>query len=288
MDQNKDRVQNKPKRSVLSLLNRRSTKVEPQVVVEEEEEEQNIPIQPSNSAHSTPIKRISECSLRRHNSSQDINLDSASSRCGMLKPKIFTASNRLSHQFGLCCSIDERAVTPIPVTVRYKSMPDIETKKISSQQPRHHHQNGFSNATVLEAHEVIVHRPPKTPPSSEPASPQRPSSTTVQNSSHNSPATEPNHKIQFTEIHNSIAMSACRSRLREKILGNAVHQQESQHSSSPNVSTVNSISLEPPPDPNRSLSYDGLVPASTNSLAKQSLIAAQLLNLIPTEKARER
>lgn len=131
----------------------------------------------------------------------------------------------------------------------------------------------------------------------------------------------------------SIAMSACRSRLRQKLMppggsldlplmsssataaaGASGSADAVQHFSSPNI-TSGGVRLlardsvdadcdsaetesalmaatEEGVAANRSLSYDVLTgvkrPASADSLAKQSLIAAQLLNLIPAERARER
>lgn len=133
----------------------------------------------------------------------------------------------------------------------------------------------------------------------------------------------------------SIAMSACRSRLRQKLLppggsldlplmsssaAAAASASGStdvvQHFSSPNIvsggvgarllahdyddadgdsadaESAFMAATEEGIAANRSLSYDVLTgvkrPASADSLAKQSLIAAQLLNLIPAERARER
>lgn len=96
----------------------------------------------------------------------------------------------------------------------------------------------------------------------------------------------------------SIAMSACRSRLRERLLppGYVNRSQpspnEQQHYSFPNI-------IETSPNPStaehrnsRSISCDllsnGKRTGKTESLAKNSLMAAQLINLIPTEVARER
>lgn len=128
----------------------------------------------------------------------------------------------------------------------------------------------------------------------------------------------------------SIAMSACRSRLRQKLLppGGSLDlplagtpggpADALQHFSSPNIAggaigvgarllardcddadgdsadTESALmaATEEGVAANRSLSYDVLTgvkrPVSADSLAKQSLIAAQLLNLIPAERARER
>lgn len=114
----------------------------------------------------------------------------------------------------------------------------------------------------------------------------------------------------------SIAMSACRSRLRERLLppGHANHrtqssneqqqqqrrkqqqqqQNEQQHCSFPDIVEKSSNSTSSEHRNSRSISCDLITNAKrtgkTESLAKNSLMAAQLinLNLIPTEVARER
>lgn len=89
----------------------------------------------------------------------------------------------------------------------------------------------------------------------------------------------------------SIAMSACRSRLREKLLppGFDLANCSTSHSA---VATTDSITTVENPKHSRSFSCDALPNAKrsgrTESLAKHSLMAAQLINLIPTEVARER
>lgn len=99
----------------------------------------------------------------------------------------------------------------------------------------------------------------------------------------------------------SIAMSACRSRLRQKLMPpsssvDGATMQREQNLSFPNISDKDkSIDAFATPQHrnSRSYSYDMLTNAAkrtgrTESLAKNSLMAAQLINLIPTEVARER
>lgn len=97
----------------------------------------------------------------------------------------------------------------------------------------------------------------------------------------------------------SIAMSACRSRLRERLLppgyANRIIQSpnDQQHYSFPNIVESSSKPTSTTEHKNsRSISCDLLSNAKrtgkTESLAKNSLMAAQLINLIPTEVARER
>lgn len=113
------------------------------------------------------------------------------------------------------------------------------------------------------------------------------------------------NELDYPEGH-SIAMSACRSRLREKLLPPGyVHKiqqaneqfsnEQQQNSSFSNISNNNnkgdrSSAMEQPNA--RSYSCDIQQNAKRSgraeSLAKNSLMAAQLINLIPTEVARER
>ncbi|GAB0092546.1 Inositol polyphosphate 5-phosphatase E [Sergentomyia squamirostris] len=89
----------------------------------------------------------------------------------------------------------------------------------------------------------------------------------------------------------SIAVSACRSRLRKKLFPPGVNPDEINQSA-PDIATKE----EPEHRNSRSFSYDTLPgggilqqrPTSADSLARNTLMAAQVLNLIPTEKARER
>lgn len=108
--------------------------------------------------------------------------------------------------------------------------------------------------------------------------------------------------LDYPEGH-SIAMSACRSRLREKLLPPGYkhkaliqaqqQQQQQQHLSFTNASSNDKKGRPPNEQRNaRSFSCDILSNAKrsgrTESLAKNTLMAAQLINLIPTEVARER
>lgn len=98
----------------------------------------------------------------------------------------------------------------------------------------------------------------------------------------------------------SIAMSACRSRLRQKLLppSSSVDggtMQREQNLSVPNISDKDKLidgHTSQTHRNSRSYSYDMLTntrrTGKTESLAKNSLMAAQLINLIPTEVARER
>uniref|UniRef100_A0A1B0EZT4 Inositol polyphosphate-related phosphatase domain-containing protein n=1 Tax=Phlebotomus papatasi TaxID=29031 RepID=A0A1B0EZT4_PHLPP len=104
---------------------------------------------------------------------------------------------------------------------------------------------------------------------------------------------------QFTQTftppeRQNIAVSACRSRLRKKLFPPGTNLDE-MNLSAPNISDKDTSEHRN----SRSFSYDTLLgsgsgnivnqrPTSADSLARNTLMAAQVLNLIPTEKARER
>lgn len=265
-DRDKDKINPVKRKSLLNLLTRRSTKVEPQK--ESDIIDDTIVGDKSVSVQSTPIKQFHQSSLRRHNSSQ--NIGSASTTLEVEQPVRSNYCNRFSHQFSLCCS-NESATPPPPSSGRLGS----DNKSVNEVI----HQNG--NA-VKDEPLIIVHKSPENPLEV---------NVLVQQQASSSDAKKDPPKPVFNEYQSSIAMSACRSRLRQKLLPPGIKIDlacNEQHFSSPNISEK----LNETTGNNRSMSYDILTgvnrPASTDSLAKQSLIAAQLLHLIPAERARER
>lgn len=343
--------------SLLNLLTRRSTKVEPSL----ESNTNSILNSPvsvaTTSAHSSPVSTINQFRqghLRRHSSTQNISSIRREESVSPLhtvkrnvvgghpkKAKSSSSTNRFSHQFTLCCSVhDDRMCTP-PVSVRYNSLAQVELRRTTLIKPSSdsdaditattenggHHVSNVSSKTETIAQIPNGHTIPSLASSNSfttvtvhshhqesiPA-PSGPAVTTDDSSNDDST----DRPVVFNEFQSpSIAMSACRSRLRERLLPPAGHLVRSldlpnsppitaaeQHFSSPNISTIPpSTGSSPARDKpttisklvtnqNRSLSYDVLTgvrrPASADSLAKQSLIAAQLLNLIPAERARER
>lgn len=258
---NRDKDKTNPKRkSLLNLLSRRSTRVEPH-----NDSGNTIPDDKSVSVQSTPIKQYHPNVLRRHNSSQTLAIDSARN----------SSCNRFSHQFNLCCSIE--SATPPP-----QSLPNFLIDSDAKPLEGSVHRNG--NA-VKDEPLIIVHK-----------SPDNPNEVNVLVQEQDADGGNDVRKIDapkpvFNEYQTSIAMSACRSRLRQKLLPPGISidlASNEQHFSSPNISEK----LVEPKRNSRSMSYDVLTgrpsTASADSLAKQSLIAAQLLHLIPAERARER
>lgn len=348
--------------TLLNLLTRRSTKVEPSPSYQDNI---NSTLNPSNntdtntgatSVHSSPISTLNQFRqghLRRHSSTQNlssIRRDESASPLhkrtigGIPKKAKSSTTNRFSHQFTLCCSVhDERMCTP-PVSVRYNSMAQVELCRTLNKKPSDeilnapNENNGFGITTKAETTNKVPNGHVSLVPttnsfttatvhSNNLESLQVPSADTTNpfnllpmaqalstDESSNDDSTD--KPVVFNEYQSSIAMSACRSRLRERLLPPSGHFVRSldlpnsppitteQHFSSPNICTIASNGSSPARDKstaisasvvtnrNRSLSYDVLTgvrrPASADSLAKQSLIAAQLLNLIPAEKARER
>lgn len=318
----------KVKKSLInSLLSKRSTKVEPHPFDENNVSGQSYrPYtghleQQSVSANSSPIKACRNIDKnqmwRRHNSNHHMNsIDSMNSTFMRATSKAPLATkninNRLSHPFSLCCNrFDVNSVTP-PVTAS-GTYDVLENQENVSKTDTDNLSNGHYKIVSTK---VDVHSPLRTPTPTDSSndhvnlSPTKrlPNdfrvNDTVPEQQSESPSTTPTERFApakpvFAEYQTkSIAMSACRSRFREKLLppGTVLNATPEQHFSSPNISEKSAEKTTAPDHRNsRSYSYDILVgrggadrPGSTDSLVKQSLMAAQVLHLIPTEKARER
>lgn len=318
----------KVKKSLInSLLAKRSTKVEPHPF-----DDSNVSGQSyrpftghlesqSVSANSSPMKVCRDADKaqlwRRHNSNQHMNsIDSVSSSSFMRNKAPLSAkntNNRMSHPFSLCCNrFDVNSVTP-PVTASGQYDVYENQENVNKSDP-----DNISNGHYkIVSTKVDVHPPLRTPTPSDSSndhgsiSPNKrlPQESIADDAIHeqcsDSPSTSPTdrsppNKPVFNEYQTkSIAMSACRSRFREKLLppGTVLNATPEQHLSSPNISDKAVEKTGTSGHRNsRSYSYDILVgrsgsgerPGSTDSLVKQSLMAAQVLHLIPTEKARER
>lgn len=290
--------------------------------------------QQSVSANSTPIKqhrnnhgKSSNKFWRRHNSSHNVNsLDITSSHSSYLrtpkKDRKINKNFRHSHPFSsLCCSkFDTKSGTP-PIAsaakcnISFDSSQDDNDKnnhnRSEEQQSPTNSLNGISkieaeihplitdqsnsiasNSNSTDAITISPDRLPlvakSTTFSTSLSQPQSPTNTIHEGFLSDSAASESQPV--------SIAMTACRSRLRQKLLPPGTKMADSsieQHFSSPNISSGKTTDkLLAAHRNSRSLSYDLLSgvnrPGSADSLAKNSLVAAQVLNLIPTEKARER
>lgn len=306
MDRDKSKDTKKTS-SLLHKLTRRSTKVEPQ---QNHGDLCGTVSGSSVSAHSSPINQFRQSNLRRHSSTHNIStidqdiLPAHDENCVATKSKY--PNNRFSHQFSLCCAIDDRMTTP-PVSVRYNSIANVDVKKKSSSHKElpvyatNPCPNGGGVGGITTV--VTVHKLPDTEISSDSLPDEEKSPSNFENNNGSLMATplsiKDKPKPVFNEYQSSIAMSACRSRLRQKLLPPGKSHSDftgEQHFSSPNISSNEvpgaEVVVAEPPEGNRSLSYDILTgvkrPASADSLAKQSLIAAQLLNLIPAERVRER
>ncbi|XP_055911574.1 inositol polyphosphate 5-phosphatase E [Eupeodes corollae] len=199
--------------------------------------------------------------------------------------------NRFSHQFSLCCKVDRKPMTP-PVSVRYNSLPDAGCLK-------------RDNLTLnLDANAMAAE--PISECNSAPETPMNGKLMQSFNNSHSSPS---NSSVKSTQsecnVPRSIAITACRSRLRLKLLPPGKELvNEVQHMSSPNISTQPEVgAAEDVSDGVRSWSHDNIPlqrmekqqqqmqqqgGGSGSGLARQALMAAQVLSLIPTEKARDR
>lgn len=152
-----------------------------------------------------------------------------------------TNTNKISHQIGLCCSVDDRAGTPIEkISVKYKSLPDIQLRNCSikhlattiDQPVLTNHNRSPVNRTNVETSKSHTRTP-------EPFI----SSDQLKIKVDTSHSTK-HCQVSKNECQNSIAVSACRSRFRQQILTG-------------NTETLNEINL---PTDHRKLSCeDGVI-----------------------------
>lgn len=258
--------------------------------------------------------------------------------------------NRFSHQFSLCCKVERKPLTP-PVTVRYNSVTIddntlkrdnlslswsmIDDASISSD-------INNSNAAVATTSTALL---PLQPAQSTrgyktlhecASAPQSPVTAKVmfnENISHSSPSNSsvkstqsdtPNgvNSAAFAAVASTsgsgpirpIAVTACRSRLRLKLLppGKELPKQlplfdgapqpvvetmlratTPQHMSSPNIASKPEVIIEQPDTDFRFMSHENIQMGRQSlsqgaGLSSHALMSAQVLSLIPTEHARER
>ncbi|XP_016990132.2 inositol polyphosphate 5-phosphatase E [Drosophila rhopaloa] len=215
--------------------------------------------------------------------------------------------NRFSHQFSLCCKAEKKPLTP-PVTVRYNSIPDsnnvLRRDNLSLSWSM-----VDNNSVSLHSSEGSSHRPrPSSECASAPESPVASKTFFAQCS----PAAAQASVVRSESLQNRspirpIAVSACRSRLRLKLYppgqelpplqsaeepGDIKRATTPQHMSSPNIATqpdeIEPLQEQPGV---RFMSHENMTlqrQGSGSNLARQTLMAAHALNLIPADKARER
>lgn len=235
--------------------------------------------------------------------------------------------NRFSHQFSLCCKAEKKPMTP-PVSVRYNSIPDAVVNATASNVLRRDNLSlswsMMDNSGSMNSHSsegAASYQRPR--PSSECASaPESPvasktffeqSGASATSSTHQHLHYSPSSSSNKSDTVNRapirpIAVSACRSRLRLKLFPPGqelppLHPEESaetlkrattpQHMSSPNIATqpdTLDVGIQEMPGM-RFMSHENMTlrrQGSGSNLARQALMAAQALNLIPADKARER
>lgn len=329
----------KSKRSIFNqILSKRSTKVEPQPSFHDQNDdahhsstenhpyhqlssahEQN-PFQTSASASSTPIKRLHIGRLNRlwhcHSSTQSLTSNhSAPSNfirkiSTSTKKKIRNTNDRHSHPIS--------NINALPKTHVYDGY-YLQTNCIEADPTDRNcvqfHSNGGANVPRSISTERICGNNSGgcggagfvMSKSQEQIIVNDIDEIIVCDSSKQQSPTSKSHDGNFTynredsDFPDSIAMSACRSRLRERLLPPGYAKQashsstEQQHYSFPNIVDKNSRPSSEQHRNSRSISCDLASNAKsshrsgrTESLAKNSLMAAQLINLIPTEVARER
>lgn len=312
-----ERITSSPKTSKSSsnifsgLWPKRSTKVEPHPVAAEKRDTNHLcatdtTIHDVSFAKCSPEKRNNN-NINNINNIDDNDTNAITSVKRRIKNRPFrnkssrgssgnrsSDHNRFSHQFSLCCKVDRKPMTP-PVSVRYNSLPDAGCLK---------RDNLTLNLVTNVSEEPIqeCNSAPETPLNAK----------MLQSSLNNSHSSPSNSSVKSTQsecnVPRSIAMTACRSRLRLKLLppGKELFA-DLQHMSSPNISTHpgtgNGVE-EVPSGGVRSWSHDNIplqrmdrqqqlalqqqFQGSGSGLARQALMAAQVLSLIPTEKARNR
>lgn len=313
MEKNDDKNPVKARKSIFNnFLAKRSTRVEPHPFDDDRSvsgQSYRTFEQQSASANSTPIK-ISKNdrsqSWRRHNSTQHMNnIDAAAERPGASGgASAKESSNRLGHPFSLCCNSSEsNAIAP-------GNSNGMTTATVNA-----HTRNVVFNDTVDYADDrvistrVDIHSPIRSAPSSPVTSSNQPpkclpETTKISDSSpehENGTSSKPTSPVLSNQLPTkSIAMSACRSRFRDKLLppgANVMTASVAEQDEQPETASTNHGASRPAPEASssrKSFSYDRIVkssnerPNSADSLVKQSLMAAQVLHLIPTEKARER
>ncbi|XP_070136190.1 inositol polyphosphate 5-phosphatase E [Drosophila bipectinata] len=215
--------------------------------------------------------------------------------------------NRFSHQFSLCCKAEKKPLTP-PVTVRYNSIPDsnnvLRRDNLSLSWSM-----VDNNSVSLHSSEGSTQRPrPSSECASAPESPVASKSFFPQCSGAAASASVArSESLQHRSPIRPIAVSACRSRLRLKLYppgqelppldaaeepGDIKRATTPQHMSSPNIATQPD-GMDPMQEQLgvRYMSHENMTlqrQGSGSNLARQTLMAAHALNLIPAEKARER
>nr|XP_016934899.1 inositol polyphosphate 5-phosphatase E [Drosophila suzukii]XP_016934900.1 inositol polyphosphate 5-phosphatase E [Drosophila suzukii] len=276
---------------------------------------QTLPLEKSHSGLISFHRRAKPSSSKAKNHSHRHSTDAGSQSDGgadvvmrRKSPKHRSPNhNRFSHQFSLCCKAEKKPMTP-PVTVRYNSIPDsnnvLRRDNLSLSWSMVDNNSGSLNSS-----EGSSHRPR---PSSECASAPESPVASKTFFAHCSPAAASASVARSESLQNRspirpIAVSACRSRLRLKLYppgqelppvqaveepGDIKRATTPQHMSSPNIATqpdgIEPIQEQPGV---RFMSHENMTlqrQGSGSNLARQTLMAAHALNLIPADKARER
>lgn len=324
----------KPKKSIFNaFLAKRSTKVEPHSFDERNGKRFNIddilheqssshdhhyPLQTSVSANSTPIKRLYKIGkLNRlwHCHGSNISLTSNHSISSHFlrktshstKKRIANTKDRRSHPISSTHDVMNYN------TDNSSNVDSIKRSKSLNPNPKSHQNdsNAPVNNSLLMNHNLSIEQFDTDIPNLGLSKSQEEiivndidENILCESSKQRSPTSKSHDghfswnrdELDYPKGH-SIAMSACRSRLREKLLPPGyMHQiqqsneqysnhQEQQQNKGDRLSAIEQRNT-------RSYSCDILQNAKRNgkaeSLAKNSLMAAQLINLIPTEVARER
>lgn len=223
-----------------------------------------------------------------------------------------TVSNRLSEQFNLCCSVDE-SLLKSPKRNRH-SDPHSGGQSLDQDNQQHRRQQLKlelnSNAPLIG-----IPKDKSSPKANKTNNSQVEMEENAQvmegNSSgfHNNKHTQiignnvVSKPVVFREYHTQRAIMSSKSRFKDRFLPPLPkldgYEKMEQHYSSPNITEKEDPAGSDQRDSRKSMSFDTVIagnegdscignPASADSLAKQALMAAHVLNLIPAEKARQR
>lgn len=326
------------KHQIFSFLSRRpKNQIEPGT-----HRNQNHVREDSEVPHTEDLFRCADPTTRTSNNLVNGNItnDHPQSPTSSFKKSLFQPRG----PFALCCTAaDGRAMTPVIVRYNNNNSSTSATSGKSnnnnnSNRPQRRSHSNYKDNLAYESNEIErrFYSPPPPPPVAEATG--RPRSRKIQvqpceeeardtlndlkSCPNYSPSTfdkRPAYAEYYKQAtYNSIAMSACKSRLRDKLLPpppvppekalqpstattaqaeiySVVHDAEEGPSSQSNNNNNNNyrsnINLNTNcPSPVSIDNSAGVVqrPASTDSLARQALMAAQVLHLIPTERARAR
>ncbi|CAO1340761.1 unnamed protein product [Diamesa serratosioi] len=275
----------------LGILIRRSTKVEPQNIPQNNSSDDSlVEQQPQYSEHKNLLDH--QENIKNENSSKNKKLLERNNTCPSLN--VHNINNKSSSSK----LKDEMKLTDTPNVNRYSFCCTVDEPKLSASSLEVQLLNGHINSdSGIEATASNIEESSTPSPSRVPSS-ARPLEVNNHGTSH--------YVLPSYESYPSPILLSCRSRFREKFLPPAepFNSLKDQHNSTPDIPTHSSARRESRPKSAGSFDMiafnnekgakslknnnDQKTPVSADSLAHSALMAAHVLHLIPTEKARQR